>query len=216
MVIPGWWRQCRSCGVRNPRVLSALQALPRSGWLPEGWGAYGDVETSLTLPPGRHVWLPFQVGRLAEALGGQQERPVVLVIGGGCGYLAGVCAHAGMDVVVVEPDEAVALALRCAWESLSLRVQCVQGPWEMGLAARRQWTAVMVQGALTALPLPLRTLVDEGVRVLACVGHPPVHSVLAHERGTGGGGMSARLVLQTLVRTQAACQNVSDLRAQTS
>ena len=92
-------------GVKDPRVLEAMRAVPRHLFLPRA--LEGEAYSSLALPIGcgQTISAPHMVALMTEALGltGGEK---VLEIGTGSGYQAAVLARLGARVITLErvPD----------------------------------------------------------------------------------------------------------------
>jgi len=97
----------RSGGVKDTRVLSAMEQIPREAFM-EGIfkdRAYEDV--ALPIPCGQTISSPSVVGLMTQALD-VTPRSKVLEIGTGSGYQAAVLAHLARRVYTVERHKELA------------------------------------------------------------------------------------------------------------
>jgi protein-L-isoaspartate(D-aspartate) O-methyltransferase len=160
--------QLRPNKVTDERLLDAARRLRREDFLPPERQpfAYIDEDVSLApLAPGRVLMEPVVLARLIQALAPEREEKV-LVIGAGTGYGAALIAMAcGARVTALEENEALAAFARSALARHAPTVRLVTGPLARGLAAEAPWGAILIEGAVAAIPeeitgLALRPLFD--------------------------------------------------------
>jgi protein-L-isoaspartate(D-aspartate) O-methyltransferase len=92
-------------GVRDPRVLAAMRAVPRHVFVDTALANQAYEDTSLPIGLGQTISKPSVVARMIELLIAEQPehaRLNLLEIGTGCGYQALVLAHLARMVVSVE------------------------------------------------------------------------------------------------------------------
>jgi protein-L-isoaspartate(D-aspartate) O-methyltransferase len=101
--------QIAARGVRDERVLRAMERVPRHEFVPDGLAheAYGDFPVAIG--QGQTVSQPYIVGFMIDALQ-LPERARVLEIGTGTGYQAAVLAESGAEVWSIEVRSALAAA----------------------------------------------------------------------------------------------------------
>lgn len=147
--------QLRPNKVSDERLLEAARALRREDFLPPEQQpfAYIDEDVPLTpLAPNRVLMEPLVLARLIQALEAVRgER--FLVIGAGTGYGAALLARAsGARVTALEENEALATFARAALARHAPEVRLVRGPLTEGLPAEAPWDAILIEGAVTAIP----------------------------------------------------------------
>ena len=99
--------QLRQRGINDPRVLAAMEKVPRHRFLsdPDDPAAYGDHP--LPIGQGQTISQPYIVGVMTECLSLKgQER--VLEIGTGSGYQAAILAELAREVYSIERHEQLA------------------------------------------------------------------------------------------------------------
>lgn len=100
-------RDLRRRGIHDPRVLAAMEAVPREEFLPPALAPRAYEDAALPIEGGQTISQPFIVAAMVEALQlGPQDR--VLEIGAGSGYAAAVLAHVAGEVYTVERIRALA------------------------------------------------------------------------------------------------------------
>ena len=93
--------QLRARGIRDPRVLAAMAAVPREEFVPAGLGDLAYADEALPIEHGQTISQPLMVGLMTELLApGPGDR--VLEVGTGSGYQAAVLATMGCRVTSVE------------------------------------------------------------------------------------------------------------------
>ena len=91
----------RAAGVRDPRVLEALAAVPRVGYVPRGHWVDAGFDRPIPIGFGQVTTQPSLVAAMVEALGLRgNER--VLEVGAGLGYQAALLARLVREVWSVE------------------------------------------------------------------------------------------------------------------
>jgi len=92
----------RAQGIRDERVLAAMQAVPRHAFVDEGlaFSAYDD--TPLPIGFQQTISQPFVVARMLELLRNGRELGRTLEVGAGCGYQAAVLSLLATEVYAVE------------------------------------------------------------------------------------------------------------------
>jgi protein-L-isoaspartate(D-aspartate) O-methyltransferase len=162
--------QIMARGVRDLRVLNAMQTIARHRFVPAGaWNrAYGDYP--LQIGPEQTISQPFIVAYMAEALAlSSVDR--VLEVGSGCGYACAVLSMLCGEVFGVELDEVLAYRSRELLASLGIgnvEVQCGDGYF--GWEEHAPYDAIMLSCCVPEVPAALWGQLKEGGRILAPVG----------------------------------------------
>lgn len=178
-------RQIRDRGIRSPRVLEAMAAVPRHLFvLPEHLrAAYADEP--LPIGAGQTISQPFMVAAMAEALsleGGER----VLEIGAGSGYQAAVLSCLAREVIAMETQPELAAAARDRLARLGYtNVRVEEGDGSLGWPSGAPYDAILVTAAAPAVPPPLLDQLAEGGRLVIPVG-PSQHQELLRIVKRGG------------------------------
>ena len=98
-------RQIRARGIRDPRVLAAMETVPREAFLPPELRELAYDDTPLPIAAGQTISQPYIVARMTQALlsGGLPAK--VLEVGFGCGYQTAVLAPFAGRIFAVERVE---------------------------------------------------------------------------------------------------------------
>ena len=162
--------QLRQRGLRDPRVLAAMEKVPRHEFVSPGLRSQAYEDHPLPIGCGQTISQPYIVGAMLEALALEPE-DVVLEIGTGCGYQAAVLAELCHQVHSMELFPELAA---CAHEVLRrlghTNVSVVVGDGTLGLPEQAPFDAIVVSAAAPHVPAPLFAQLKEGGRMIIPVG----------------------------------------------
>ena len=181
--------QIRPNRVTDPRVLDAMRSLPREQFVPPHLASLAYVDEDLPLGGGRYLVEPLVTARLVQ-MARIRTGERVLVVAAGSGYGAAVAAACGGHVTALEEDEALmAIALRVLPRTAP-SVRLVEGRLAAGLPSDGPWDAIIIEGAVAAVPEMYAGQVAVGgrlVTVLAPTGVAGGRAILAEPVRVGGG-----------------------------
>ena len=179
-------RLVQAAGVRDARVLEAIESVPRAAFVPaeEVDRAYRDEPVSI--PHGQVTTQPSLVARMLEALGLEgNER--VLEVGTGYGFQTGLLARLAAEVFSLERVPDLAEAARRNLERQGVvGVEVLVGDGSAGLPERAPFDAVVVSAAFPSVPQPLADQLAPGGRLVQPVGSGGYDEVMVFERGSEG------------------------------
>lgn len=179
-----------SGGVRDRRVLAALESLPRHQLVPEALHAQAYRDHALPIGDGQTISAPSTVARMSEALE-LAGRERVLEIGTGSGFQAAVLGMLAERVVSIERLPRLAAAARRALDRLGIRNVVVHlGDGSLGRPHDGPYDAIVVTAGAPDLPRPLLAQLAPGGRLVAPVG-PRGGQRLVRVRRTGEGRLRA-------------------------
>ena len=152
--------------LHSPKVIKAMQSVPRTNFLPEDVQSYNAVDTPLPIGFGQTISAPHMVSIMNEAL--QLEVGMrVLEIGGGSGWhaatIAEIIAPKGVPrseyghVYTVETVQGLAEVARknIMNAGYSDRVTIVLGDGSKGYAVKSPYDRILVTAAAPNVPMPL-------------------------------------------------------------
>lgn len=159
----------RQQGIRDERVLRAMNAVPRHLFVDEALASRAYEDTALPLMRQQTISQPFVVARMLELLGaGGRGLGKTLEVGAGCGYQAAILANLAGEVYAVER---IRQLLDRAKENVrtlrlpNLRLKYADG--SIGLAEAAPFDSIVMAAASSSVPpLLLHQLVDGGRLVL--------------------------------------------------
>jgi protein-L-isoaspartate(D-aspartate) O-methyltransferase len=154
-------------GVSDPRVLKAMETVPRDLFVEEALRiqAYGDH--ALPIGEGQTISQPSVVAVMTQALQLRGDEQV-LEIGTGCGYQTAILASLCERVFTVERIKALHIKARKAFDELQLfNILCKVDDGTLGWPEYGPFHAIMVTAAGPRVPEPLvEQLADPGTLVM--------------------------------------------------
>ena len=179
--------QVRTWDVLDLRVLEALNAVHRDGYVAEAHRQVAFADVQLPLGHGEFMLKPVIVGRILQALLPQAHESV-LEIGTGSGYLTACLATLAADVTSIEQHADLADAARARLSRDGHANATVDSAEALhGWSSARTFDVVVLTGAVWQVPESLRQRVKPGGRLLAIVGESPAMSAELHQRDAGNG-----------------------------
>jgi protein-L-isoaspartate(D-aspartate) O-methyltransferase len=157
-------------GITNPRVLAAMNTVPRHEFVPLEMRDEAYTDHPLPIGAGQTISQPYIVALMTEQLAAKQTDRV-LEIGTGSGYQAAVLSHLGAEVYTIEIVEA--LGKRAARDLSRLgfeRVHVRVGDGYAGWPEAAPFDAIIVTCAPEDVPVPLTAQLKEGGRMIIPVG----------------------------------------------
>ncbi|HEU5060815.1 MAG TPA: protein-L-isoaspartate(D-aspartate) O-methyltransferase [Kofleriaceae bacterium] len=163
-------RHIRARGVRDPRVLAAMAAVPREALVPPDLAEFAYRDSPLPIAEGQTISQPYIVAHMTEAL---RLRPTdrVLEIGTGSGYAAAVLAEVAGEVYTVERHAVLADSAREKLQALGYRnihVRCGDGT--LGWIEHAPYQGIVVAAGGPDLPDALLDQLAIGGRLVMPVG----------------------------------------------
>jgi len=176
--------QLRTNAVSDPRVVAAMDLVPREAFLPETVAELAYRDTSVPLSHGRAQNVPIATGRLlTQAELRATDR--VLLIGAAGGYTAAVLAELVASVVAVESDPALLAIARTALAGHA-NVTVVDAPLHEGHASDGPFDVLFIDGAVEAVPQALVDQLAIGGRIVSGIADRGVTRLAAGRRTAGG------------------------------
>jgi protein-L-isoaspartate(D-aspartate) O-methyltransferase len=163
-------QQIRRRGVSDPRVLQAMERVPRHEFIPEEWKTRAYEDEPLPIGDEQTISQPYIVALMIAALHLKgTER--VLEIGTGCGYQAAVLSSLVNEVFTIEMRPTLAHGAESRLRALGYaNVRVHSGDGTLGLPADAPFDAILVAAAAPEIPSPLVEQLKEGGRLVAPVG----------------------------------------------
>ncbi len=179
-------QRVRRQGVRDERVLAAMERVPRHRFLPEALAVQAYRDTSLPIGRDQTISQPSIVGLMTEAAApGPAER--ILELGTGSGYQTAILAELAAKVFTVERIPALATAAQRRLDALgytNIVYRIADGTY--GWAEHAPYQAILVAAAAPEVPEPLLAQLDVGGRLVIPVGSGGVQELLLVRRTPEG------------------------------
>jgi len=160
--------QLRRRGIRDERVLAAMNAIPREEFVPAESRVEAYIDGPIHVGRGQTISQPYMTALMAELLR-LTGTETVLEVGAGCGYAAAVLGQLAARVITVELIPALA---RLARENLRRtghdgNVTVVDGNGWFGYPPLAPYPAISVAAAAPEIPgALLEQLADPGRLVI--------------------------------------------------
>lgn len=182
----------RAGGVRDARVLAAMDRVPREEFVPEAERAEAYADRALPIECGQTISQPLMVAVIVEALE-LRDGDVALDVGTGSGYQAAVMAACGARVISIERIPALATAAAATLARLGFDVEVRIGDGSLGAPDRAPFDAIAVGAAAPRLPLELARQLCDGGRLVVPVGGGPDGEELIRLKLSGGRWLTENL-----------------------
>src|ERR671910_1407367 len=171
-------------GVRDPRLLEALCAVPRSDFVPANLAEQAYEDKPLPIPHDQVTTQPSLIAKMVEALGlvGSER---VLEVGAGYAWQTALLARLCGFVWAVERFEDVAEAARenlARFGVTNAEVVTVDGT--NGLPEHAPYDAILVAAAFPSVPRPLEEQLAAAGRLVQPVGPGGREEVVLFEKST--------------------------------
>lgn len=183
--------QLRINDVTNPRLIGAIQNIPRERFVPADLAelAYMDrdleVQGAVAGAAPRYLIKPLVLAKLLEIADiGPQDR--VLDIGCTTGYSSAVIAGLAREVVALESD--AGLAETAAANVAALRIGNVTvrtGPLELGAQSDSPFDVIVIGGAVELVPEALAGQLSPQGRLVCVLREGPVGKGMIYRAGAG-------------------------------
>lgn len=159
--------QLRQQGIRDEKLLRAIEAVPRERFVDEALDHKAYENTALPIGSGQTISQPYMVARMTELLN-LKPTSRVLEIGTGSGYQTAILAHLVQHVCSVERIKGLQWQAKRRLKQLDLHnVSTRHGDGWLGWASRGPFDAIIVTAAPPEIPQALvEQLDDSGILVL--------------------------------------------------
>lgn len=163
-------RQIEARGIRDSRVLAAMETVPREEFVSEHLRGQAYEDGPLPIGQGQTISQPLTVAFMAEALQLKGDERV-LEIGTGSGYGAAILGRLAKEVHTVERLPALAEGARGRLERLGFaNVHVHIGDGSLGWPEAAPYQAICVTAAPAQVPKTLQDQLAEGGRLVIPVG----------------------------------------------
>ncbi len=175
--------QIKGRGITSPRLIEALERVPRHEFVPEGSRRAAYADRPVPIGDGQTISQPYIVALMID-LCDLQGGETVLEIGTGSGYVAALLSLLTEMVYTVErfPDLCRTATVRL--NSLGYEnVQCIEGDGFEGYEAGAPYDAVILSAAPPEIPHAILSQLKDGGRVVAPVGKGSQYLVRVQREG---------------------------------
>jgi len=179
-------RQILGRGVRNGRVLNAMETVQRHLFVPESLRAHAYEDSPVSIGLGQTISQPYMVALMTECLDPEPNHRV-LEIGTGSGYQTAILAEIVKEVHSIEriaelAERAEQVLSRSGYENVWIH----EGDGSLGWPASAPFDGILVTAGSPEIPEPLLEQLVPGGRLVIPVGdayHQTLVKVTREERG---------------------------------
>jgi protein-L-isoaspartate(D-aspartate) O-methyltransferase len=162
--------QLVSRGIKNPRVLAAMRAVPREQFVPGDLLSKSYYDGPLPIGFGQTISQPYIVARMLDALDIQPDDSV-LEIGTGSGYSAAVLSLLCNRVYTIERIDTLAQQARRTLRSLGYQhIQVITDDGTRGWTNTTPFDAIVVAASAPRIPSSLKNQLAINARLILPVG----------------------------------------------
>jgi protein-L-isoaspartate(D-aspartate) O-methyltransferase len=165
-------RDLRARGIKDQRILTAMDAVPRHLFVPENLRGSAYADRPLPIGQSQTISQPYIVAFMSELL---ELKPAdtVLEIGTGSGYQTAVLAHLAAVVVSIEILPSLSDRARKVLDALGFRnIELKIGDGFYGWEERAPFDAILLTAAAPKIPEPLWRQLRDGGRLVMPLGEP--------------------------------------------
>ncbi len=163
-------QQLTARGIRDERVLAAMERVPRHEFVPAYNAAEAYEDHPIVIGESQTISQPFMVGSMLEHAA-IKPADMVLEVGTGSGYQTALLAELAAEVFSVEWFAALAESAQRILAHLNYaNVVISTGDGSLGLASAAPFDVIIVAAAAPAAPPPLVEQLREGGRLVVPVG----------------------------------------------
>lgn len=176
------FEQIHQRGVRNPRVLDAMDAIPREWFVPGHLKHAAYDDQALPIAEGQTISQPYIVAYMTAQLH-VRSTDRVLEIGTGTGYQCAVLAHLAREVYSIERIESLHEAARERLARLGLgNVHLRVGDGTLGWPEAAPFDRIMITAGAPEVPPRLFDQLIDGGRLVAPLGSEDQQRIVVVER----------------------------------
>lgn len=165
-------RQLADRSISDPEILKAMEEIPRHRFVEERFWDSAYDDGPLPIGYGQTISQPYIVAFMTQALCLPPNRQaVVLEIGTGSGYQAGILSRLAAKVYSIERIEALAKQAQHVLDELGIdNVEIKVADGGYGWPEHSPYDGIIVTAAAPEIPAPLMIQMKDGARLVAPVG----------------------------------------------
>jgi len=179
-------QQIRARDITNPRVLKAMQEIPRHLFVPPHFSGSAYSDAPLPIGEGQTISQPYIVA-LMTALLDPQPTDRILEIGCGSGYQAAILSVLVLEVTTVERLPAVADRARMNIKELGLEnINIIVGDGSKGYPQNAPYDGILIAAATPEMPVHLISQLNDDGILVAPVGDQEIQELITLKKNRQG------------------------------
>ena len=178
-------RQIAARGIRDSRILAAMQEIPRHLFIPPPYDRAAYDDNPLPIGSGQTISQPYIVALMTELLH-PKASDNMLEIGAGSGYQAAVLSRLVRQLTTIERIKMVADLARRNLEFLGIdNVVVIEGDGTLGYPGNAPYNGIIITAATPDVPKPLIDQLADGGTLVVPVGGRDVQDLITiRKQGT--------------------------------
>lgn len=170
--------QLETRGIKDPRVLAAMNTIPRHLFVPEKIQSQAYEDSAQPIGLGQTISQPYIVALMSEAAR-VSPQDKVLEIGTATGYQAAIMSQLAKEVYTIEIVAPLALSAQKRLASFGYNnVHVKIGDGNLGWQDHAPFDVILVTAQASEIPKPLLTQLNENGRLIMPVGDPEHQNLL--------------------------------------
>jgi len=161
--------EIRRKGIRDERVLEAVNKVPRHKFMDSGFIKFAYRDQAFPIGAGQTISQPFTVAFQTELLS-VNPQDKVLEIGTGSGYQAAILAELGAKVFTIERQRELFLKSQSILSGLNYNVSFFYGDGSKGLPTYGPFDRIIITAAAPEIPEALIEQLKIGGRMVVPLG----------------------------------------------
>ena len=161
--------EVRSKGIRDERVLDALNRVPRHLFMDSGFINFAYKDQAFPIGSGQTISQPYTVAFQTELLA-VKPRDKVLEIGTGSGYQAAILLEMGAKVYTIERQKKLYLKAHEFLPKIGYKPHCFFGDGYEGQPAYGPYDKILITAAASGIPEKLLEQLKIGGRLVLPLG----------------------------------------------
>lgn len=168
--------QIRKKGIRDQRVLQAIEAIPRHKFVDSALENRAYEDGALPIGCGQTISQPYTVAAQTQLLE-VEEGDKILEIGTGSGYQAAILCQLGAELYSVERHEPLYLKAKSILKELGFRAHLKCGDGTLGWSAYAPYEGIVVTAGAPVVPEDLIKQLSVGGHLIVPVGDQNVQTM---------------------------------------
>jgi len=163
--------QIRGRGIKDERVISAMNSIPREKFVLEGEKDNAYLDCPLPIGTGQTISQPFMVALMTQCLF-LKGPETILEVGTGSGYQAAILSKLAKMVYTIERFSALADRAEKIFKELEIKnIKIIVGDGSKGLEEYSPYDGIIVTAGAPEIPKSLIDQLDEKGRIVIPVGN---------------------------------------------
>ena len=160
----------RSAGVTDPRILAAMESIPRINFIGKTFQQHAFENIALPIECGQTTTQPSIIGVMAQALA-PTSRNKILEVGTGSGYQTAILSRLGRRIYTIERCQKLTIDAKILIEELSIsNVTILYNDGTLGLLEQAPFDRIIVSAAFDDIPNTLLNQLKPNGIMIAPVG----------------------------------------------